>query len=254
MKYTLAFIAFFLCAFFYGQENEATVKDTTDTAKNTLTKEHRNEFSVEFLGLIDGRFIPAYERSFGKHWSAKLGAGPKAKEGLVNFSGLDGEQIKTGDINYGGFIVYGEGRYYLNQFVNGRATGFYFGLYLKYANYQTDLEGTYINSEQEEYLFLFDTSINVSSSGFMIGYKLPVSKRFAVDFIIAGPGTARYGIDIENKSDDLPDEFFDDLNEALEDLGILDLINADFDFKINDSSSIFNTVNFRYAISLTYNF
>ena len=48
--------------------------------------------------------------------------------------------------------------------------------------------------------------------------------------------------------------FFEDLNEALENLGLLDLIEADFDFGINDSRSAFNTVNFRYAISLTFNF
>lgn len=102
--------------------------------------------------------------------------------------------------------------------------------------------------------FLFDTTIGVTSSGLQLGYKLPIGKRFAVDFLIAGPGTARYSFDVVNKSDELPDEFWEDLNEALEKLGIYELIDSDFDFQPSDRSSAFNTVNFRYAVSLTYNF
>jgi hypothetical protein len=235
------------------QTKDSTSNNSSPTSKEQL-KERRNEVSLEFLGLIDGRFIPAYERSFGKHWSAKIGAGPKSREGLINLSGLDGEKIKTGDLNYSGFIVYGEGRYYVNEFLNGRAVGFYMGLYLKYSGFQTDIGGTYTNSADEDFNFLFDTSIGVRSVGFMIGYKLPIRKRFAIDFIIAGPGTANYSFDIRNKSDRLPDEFFDDLNAILEEYNLLDLINADFDFRINDRKSVFNTVNFRYSISFTYNF
>jgi len=254
MKPSLRIIMLFMAFLSFGQEN----KDDTDTSQNTSKKENlkerRNEISLEFLGLLDGRFIPAYERSFGKHWSAKIGAGPKSKEGLINLSGLDGEKIKTRDLNYSGFMVYGEGRYYVDQFDKGRAVGFYLGLYIKYAGYQTDIGGTYIDSVQEEFNFLFDTKIGVRSTGLMIGYKLPIRKRFAIDFIIAGPGTANYNIDIRNRSDELPEEFFDDLNALLEEYSLLDIINADFDFRINDRNSIFNTVNFRYAISLTYNF
>jgi len=235
------------------QTKDSTNLSTAPTSEKQL-KERRNEVSLEFLGLIDGRFVPAYERSFGKHWSAKIGAGPKSREGLINLSGLDGEKIKTGDLNYSGFIVYGEGRYYVNEFLNGRAVGFYLGLYLKYAGYQTDISGTYTNSANEDFNFLFDTSIGVRSVGFMIGYKLPIKKRFAIDFIIAGPGTANYSFDFQNKSDPLPEEFFDDLNAALEKYNLLDLINADFDFGLRNRRSIFNTVNFRYSISFTFNF
>lgn len=254
MKRSLLLIALFIASTAFSQENRDGTDASQDKSKKENVKERRNEISLEFLGLIDGRFIPAYERSFGKHWSAKIGAGPKSKEGLVNLSGLDGDKIKTRDLNYSGFIVYGEGRYYVNQFVKRRAVGFYLGLYMKYAGYQTDIGGTYINSAQEEFNFLFDTKIGVRSTGLMIGYKLPIRKRFAIDFIIAGPGTANYNIDIRNRSDELPEEFFDDLNALLEEYSLLDIINADFDFRINDRNSIFNTVNFRYAISLTYNF
>jgi hypothetical protein len=250
------YILFFLVVSFvsFGQDTTNTKETPKNSVEVDSIKQRRNEISLEFVGLIDGRSIFGYERSFGNHWSAKIGAGPKVEEGLFNISGLDREQVKTGDINYSGFLVYLEGRYYLSEFKNGRATGFYFGAYVKNTSFQTDLAGTYIDSDGLNYNFLFDTKIGVFSGGLMLGYKLPVSKRFAVDFLIAGPGTARYSFDIENESEDLPDEFYDDVNEALEELGLLDLINADFDFSINDSSSAFSTINFRYSISLTYNF
>ena len=89
----------------------------------------------------------------------------------------------------------------------------------------------------------------------MVGYKLPISKRFAIDFLIAGPGTGRYKFDLKNSSQERPpDQFFEDLSDALENTSLLDLIDADFDFRINNSKSKFSAVSFRYAVSLKYNF
>lgn len=251
MKNTFLLLALLFSSLMFAQNDDDT---SNSSAQPTSEKQRRNEVSLEFLGMIDGRFVPAYERSFGKHWSAKVGIGYKVKEGLVNFSGINGEKLKTGDINYDGGVFYGEGRYYVNAFNNGRAVGFYFGLYIKYSGFQSDIGGTYITDEGENFNFLFDTNIGVTSSGFQLGYKLPIGKRFAVDFLIAGPGTARYSFDIKNRSDPLPDEFFDDLNDLLEEYGFFELIDTDFDFQPSDSSSAFNTVNFRYAISFSFNF
>lgn len=219
-----------------------------------VEKRRANELGFEFIGLADGQFMFTYERTFGKHWSALIGGGPKTEEGLLNLSGIDAPSIKTGGLSYSGYKLLLEGRYYLNEFLDGRATGFYVGLYLKYSDFSSDLTGIYTNSEGEDFNFLFDAGIGVRSLGFMIGYKLPLSKRFALDFLIAGPGTGNYKFDIQNKSDDLPDEFFEDLNEALENVGIFDIIDSDFDFNRNKRSSVFNTVSFRYAISLKYSF
>lgn len=252
MKFRLLLLAFLCAAYTFAQDNSTSVSDQTNPQPDT--KERRNEISMEFLGMIDGRFVPAYERSFGRHWSAKVGLGYKTEQGLINFSGINEEKLRTGDINYDGLVAYAEGRYYINEFTNGRATGFYFGLYVKYSGFQSDIGGTYINDEGNEFTFLFDTKIGVTSSGLQVGYKLPISKRWAVDFLIAGPGTARYSFDVKNKSDELPQEFWDDLNDALDELGILEVIDSDFDFTPSDRKSAFNTVNFRYAISLTYNF
>jgi hypothetical protein len=199
--------------FSFGQEENTTgtkteQNETIQKNESLYAKQRRKEVSFEFLGIVDGRSIFGYERSFGNHWSAKIGGGPKTEEGLFNISGIERERLKTGDINYSGFSFYLEGRYYLEKFQHGRAIGFYFGLYAKNTSFQSDINGNYLNSTGESFNFLFDTDISVFSAGFMFGYKLPVGKRFAFDFLIAGPGTANYGFNIKNKSDPLPDEFF----------------------------------------------
>ena len=96
------------CTYTFAQESQ-TVGTDSNSSKSDL-KERRNEFSIEFLGMIDGRFVPAYERTFGRHWSAKVGLGHKTKQGLINFSGINKEQLKTGDINYDGILTFLEGR------------------------------------------------------------------------------------------------------------------------------------------------
>lgn len=242
MKDIFILLALFIAQVSYGQELDANEKTRA------------NEVGLELIGLVDGQSLLTYERSFGKHWSGLIGAGGIVEEGLINISGIDREQIKTGDINYSGYKVLLEGRYYLNEFINKRAVGFYLGLYGKFSGYNSDLTGTYINSEGDDFIFLLDTDLKVRSFGFMIGYKLPLSKRFAIDFLIAGPGTGNYNISFQNKLDELPDEFFEDLNEALENLNIFDLIDGDFDFNRNKRRSEFSTVSFRYAISLKFNF
>ncbi|MBO3117445.1 DUF3575 domain-containing protein [Winogradskyella sp. DF17] len=221
---------------------------------DTDTKKRANEVGIEFLGLIDGQTMISYERSFGKHWSGLIGAGPKSKEGLVNISGIDGPSIQTGDVFYTGFKILLEGRYYVSEHTNGRAIGFYFGFYTKFSDFNSDLVGTYTDSAGDQFNVNFDAGINVVSAGFMVGYKLPLSKRLAIDFLIAGPGAGNYSFSIQNKSDDLPESFFDDLNDALENISLLDLIEADFEFDRSKQRSSFTVPSFRYAISLKYNF
>ncbi len=242
MKKIILLLAILIGQFSFGQDGD------------TDTKKRANEVGIEFLGLIDGQTLITYERSFGKHFTGLIGAGPKSKEGLVNLSGIDGPTIKTDDLFYTGFKVVLEGRYYLNEHDYGRATGFYLGLYTKFTDYNSDLIGTYTNSADEVFTVNFDAEINVTSVGLMVGYKLPISKRFGIDFLIAGPGSGSYKFSIQNKSDDLPDSFYEDLSDALENTSLLDLINSDFEFNRDKQDSKFTTVSFRYALSLKYNF
>ena len=247
--FPLLLMVFLSSTLSFGQEvNNNTSSD--DSVRNI-----KNEFSFELLQLINGVYQLSYERQIWKNFSGSLGFGYKGKEGLVRFSGIDTEKIKTGDLYYTGFMVIPEIRYYVNgtSKIDNNLTGFFIGLYYKYSDYTSDLNGTYIDSEGVNYNLAFDADMSISSVGLMIGYKLAITKRLNLDFIIAGPGSASYKFNLKN-TEDLPDEFYEDLNQALEDYGLLDLINSDFRFSNTDTRSDFSTIAFRYGIALGYTF
>jgi len=214
-------------------------------------KESKNEIGLEISDVINGAYQLKYERLLGQHISVSLGLGYKGDKGLIKLSGLDSEHIRTNKITYSGFKVIPEFRYYLNNNRDTGMDGFYFGAYLKFTNYQSDLNGTYINDALESFEIEFDADIKVTSIGLMVGYKLPLSKRFSIDFLIAGPGSGSYNFSFENKVD-LPDEFYEDFNEALDQYSVFDLLNGDFKFKATDKNSKFNLLSFRYGISIGY--
>lgn len=213
----------------------------------------KNEIGLSVSDLMDGAFQFKYERLLGEHFSVALGVGYKGENGLISLSGLDTEKIKTNEITYSGFKIIPEVRYYLNNNEHAAMKGFYLGAYFKYSQYQSDLKGRYINDALETFDIDFDAEIKIASIGLMVGYKLPISEKFSIDFLIAGPGRGAYNISFENKKD-LPDEFYDDLNEAMENYHIFDLLDGDFRFSSVNRRSKFNALSLRYGISIGYSF
>jgi hypothetical protein len=215
--------------------------------------ETKNYVGIVLSDLINGSIQFKYERLIGKHISIGIGIAYKNEDGLIKLSGIDREQIKTSDITYSGFKIIPEVRYYINKTQQYSMDGFYFGAYFKYSNYTSDLDGTYINDLAEEFIIEFDADIEVLSVGFMIGYKLPISKRLTIDFIIAGPGAAFHNFSLVNKRD-LPDEFYEDFNEALENYSFLDFLDSDFRFSSTNLKSDVFLPAFRYGVTLGYSF
>lgn len=214
---------------------------------------NKNEIGMVATDLIDGSFVFRYERLLGNHITANLGLGYKGDKGLISLSGINREQIKTGDITYSGVKVIPEVRYYINNIRETGMNGFYFGAYIKHSNFNSNLNGSYINDADESFIIEFDAKLKVTSVGLMIGYKLPVSKRFSIDFLIAGPGAGSYNFSLTNKRD-LPDEFYEDLNTALEEYSLFDFLNSDFRFSSVNQNSKFTVPSFRYGIAMTYSF
>ena len=217
------------------------------------TKKTKNEIGIEISDFFDAAIQIKYERLLGDHISVGLGVGYKGDGGLIGISGLDTDQIKTGDITYSGLKIIPEVRYYINKKGQIGMDEFYFGAYLKYSNFRSDLDGTYIDSTDESFVIEFDVDINITSIGFMVGYKLPVSKKFSIDFLIAGPGVGFHNYILTNKKD-LPDEFYEDLNKALDQYSLFDLLDGDFRFESTNEKTNFSILSFRYGISLGYSF
>ncbi|MCX7549699.1 DUF3575 domain-containing protein [Xanthomarina sp. F2636L] len=213
----------------------------------------KNEVSFEVLQLLNGVYQLSYERYIWNNFSGALALGYKGKEGIIKLSGIDTDQIKTEEVFYTGFQIAPEIRYYLKSTSKNNLDGFYFGAYLKYSNYKSNLAGAYMSDDGTTYDMEFDMKLDITSVGLMLGYKLAVTKHLNIDFMIAGPGSGRYNFHIENKKD-LPEEFYDDLNEALEEYSILDFINSDFRFSEINNKSKFSAFSFRYGIAVGYTF
>lgn len=214
---------------------------------------YKNEIGVVLTDLIDASYQLKYERLLGKHFSVALGVALKGEEGLINLSGLNTEKLQTGGISYSGYKIVPEVRYYIKNTQQYLMDGFYFGAYLKYSSFSSDLDGNYIDDASENFTIAFDADLRVTSVGFMAGYKWAISKRFSIDFLIAGPGAGFYSFSLKN-TEDLPEEFYEDLNEALEQYSIFDFLDGDFRFSSTSRASRFALPTFRYGISLGYSF
>jgi len=224
------------------------------SAQNDDTGDNRiHELGISATDLINGAFQFEYERMIGEHISLGLGIGYKGSEGLIKLSGLDTDKITTGDITYSGFKFIPAVKYYLKKTTQYSMDGFYIGSYLKYSNYKSDLDGTYIDDIGDTFDIEFDAKFSVVSLGVMVGYKLPINDRFSVNFLIAGPGAGFHNYELTQKKD-LPDDFFDDLNAALDQYSIFDLMNGDFKFSPSDGKTNFVIPSFRYGITVGYSF
>ncbi len=222
-------------------------KEKSDTLK------YRNEIGLVVTDLIDGSYQFRYERKVSEHISVGLGSAFKGETGLFSISGIDKERIKTNDITYSGFKLVPDVRYYLSQTQQYELDGFYFGAYSKYFHFNSDLTGTYITEEGKNYTLDFDGRINILSFGLMVGYKLAVCKRVNIDFMILGPGTSHHSYKLIPRTQ-LPDEFYDDLNEALKNFSVYDFIESDFRFNFKESKTSFSTFSFRYGLTVSYTF
>lgn len=221
--------------------------------ENTNFNENENEVGLVLTDLINGSFVFRYERLLGEHLSVGLSAGFKGKEGLLRLSGLDTESIQTSDLTYSGLKLIPEVRYYINKTKLNSMDGFYFGAYVKHSNFKSDLDGTYTSDSDQIFPVEFDAKFNVTSIGFMVGYKYEVSKRFKLDFMIAGPGAGFHSYELTQRQT-LPDEFYDDLNAALSNYPIFDILGSDFQFRDSDLATKFSSLAFRYGIAIGYSF
>jgi len=216
-------------------------------------KQFKNGIGLTFTDLINSSFLITYERAVGEHISVGLGLGYKGDEGLIRLSGLDTDELKTNDLTYSGSKILPEFRYYLNAKDNNMLSGFYFGAYMKFVNYKSDLVGTFIDSEAIEYDLSFEGKTSVSSFGLMVGYKLSISKRLSINFLIAGPGAGFYNFELKNIIEP-PQEFYDALNTALENYSLFDFLGADFEFNDTQLKADLTLPTFRYGMTISYSF
>jgi len=207
--------------------------------------------SVDPFSPIFGTIQFQYERSVSDKLSVSLTAGYKWSSGLFEIPGINTESFSTVDFNFEGYKLVPEFRYYIQNIESG-LFGFYTGAYFKYQNSAGEIEGSYTDPDNMNFPIRIDAEIRSFTFGLQVGYKLRIKDRYFVDFLIAGPGTSLSQFELVEK-EPIPQAFYDDLSEALEQYGFFDVINADFNIKGNQKTSI-TLPALRYGIKLGYAF
>lgn len=212
-----------------------------------------NEVSIVVSDFVDAGIHFKYERKLRNQYSIGLGFGYKGENGLINISGIDNDRIRTNDIGYSGVKITPELRYYFRKTQQFGLDGFYVGFYSKNTFFKSGVNGVYTSKNDNKYLIDIDTKIKVYSLGLSVGYKLAVTERLSIDFLMAGPGVGFYNFKLSPKIT-LPDQFYSDLNSVLSKFSYFDTTNPDFSFEISRKKTEFTSVSFRYALSIGFTF
>ncbi len=211
----------------------------------------KNHISIDPILPIFGTFQLNYERALTKDLSFGLSFGYKGSSGLFEVTKIDFNRFDSNDLNFSGFKVIPEFRWYFQKSKSG-LNGLYFGAYYKYQDASADLGGLYTSIEGDDSDILIDANLKSSVFGVQLGYKWPLKNGFFIDLIFAGPGFSCNQIEL-TEIEPVPEAFYDDLSEALRDIGIIDFIDPDFEVNGNQKTKI-TLPAWRYGIKFGYSF
>ena len=229
----------------------ASVSIISVWGQNDVTDVQKNHVSLDPLLPFFGTAQIQYERSIFKRVSFSLSIGYKFSSGVFDVSELSFDRFETEEFDLTGIKLIPEIRWYIQKSHTG-LTGFYVGTYFRYQDRSGNITGDYTSLEREVSRILIEANLDTSNVGVEIGYKLVLKNGFFLDFIIAGPGLSFNSLELR-EIEPVPQAFYDDLNETLRDLGIVDLLDPDFRINGNQRTS-FPTVAFRYGFKIGYSF
>ncbi|WP_350288984.1 hypothetical protein [uncultured Croceitalea sp.] len=217
----------------------------------SLKIEKKNYVSFDPLLPWAGTYQFQYERVLKNRFSINLSVGYKFSSGNIDISSIDFNRFLTEEFDFTGLKLIPEFRWYFQGSHTG-LTGFYAGIYFRYQNRRGDIAGTYTAVDNQISPILIDANLSTFNPGLEVGYKLNLGKGFFTDFIIAGPGISFNTLEL-NEVNPVPQAFYDDLTDALKRLGIIDLIDSDFEINGNQKTEA-KLIAFRYGIKIGYSF
>lgn len=215
---------------------------------NSLRKNHLSFDPI--LPLFDTWQLQ-YERPILPRVSVSLTAGYKFSSGILNTDEISIDDFQMEEFGVSGIKLITEVRWYWNRKDKG-IFGFYSGAYYRYQGRAGDIAGDYTDTSGEVSPILIEADLRTSNWGLEIGYKMDLGKGFFVDFIIAGPGLTHNRLEL-TEVNPVPQAFYDDINESLEDFGIPRLLGDNIEVSANQSTT-YTTIAFRYGIKIGYAF
>nr|WP_299072989.1 DUF3575 domain-containing protein [uncultured Allomuricauda sp.] len=220
-------------------------------SSNAQQATDKNYINVDPLLPWAGTYQIQYERAIGHRFSLSISTGYKFSSGNLDVSSIDFDRFVTNEFDFKGLKLIPEFRWYFQKSHNG-LTGFYAGAYFRFQKRKGDIAGTYTAVDNQVSEILIDANLKTFNPGLEIGYKLNLNKGFFIDFIIAGPGLSFNTLEL-NEVTPVPQAFYDDLTESLKRLGIIDLIDPDFEINGNQKTEL-KLIAFRYGIKIGYSF
>ncbi|HRX97882.1 MAG TPA: DUF3575 domain-containing protein [Bacteroidales bacterium] len=216
----------------------------------------KNVVKLNTVGLAFSNLSFFYERNVLGRFSASLGFGYKYKGQNLKIFQSDDKIVKIDMGAIHGIAFAPEFRYYLQNCDNSLPSGFYIGIYLRFMKYNTDVVMDYNPPDDERSIVSGDFTLRESGYGLALGYQLPVTHNFLIDFQFFGP---RYSF--MSLTGDINADITDEFKGAIEDYvnTVLErfLDNYDFELKYKDSDTVqakFKIPNFRFGVSICYAF
>lgn len=215
-----------------------------------------NVIKINTLAVPFKNISLSYERAISNRFSFAIGAGYKYSGGQPGILNVDSEKIDAEMESITGYSITPEFRWYLKKCETRFLEGFYAGLYLRYAGYNTGAQFEHYPVEHEPQLYTADIKLGEYGVGLQLGYQLVLWQRFNIDFLFFGPRFSKYHLGYEFNQNVTP-EFLDDLSDYLND--IIDQFGLDYDIELKQSgdkraSQSFSFANMRFGIALGFAF
>lgn len=190
-----------------------------------VTNAYKNIAKLNLLNLAFKNISLNYERILSDRNSASLTVGYFIPGSTPSFLSDSFSDTPVND-DFSGFSAIGDYRFYSKK--KGAPRGFYYGPFIKYANYKYAFEGTIENNVSD-----VNSALTTYGLGAQIGVQWVIKDRFVIDWGILGVSIQQYNITSTFTS--MEGINFDEIRESLElDLEENNLVGSPIEFISGD--------------------
>jgi hypothetical protein len=232
-------------------------QQVTDTSQTSHQRKNviRYNLSGALLFGVDKYIVLGYERVIAPNRSISLNVGRASLPKLVNIN-TDSFQVNR-DQERKGFNISVDYRFYLAKENKYKAPrGVYIGPYYSYNHFTSETRWDNINSGDTSFVNT-NTSFNIHTVGFEVGYQFILWKRLALDFIMIGPGLGFYNYEAKfdgNVTAATKEQLFKGLEQLVtQKFPGMNYVFSDEEIDANGVMRT-NTIGYRYIIHIGYNF
>lgn len=240
------------------QENSNTTEETEKVEKvrkNTIRVNITNPIIIQPTTAIIG-----YERTLGDHQSFSVDFGinqlPEIKKRNYQLDETT-TLVGRGNNNELGIHATADYRFYFAKENKYRAPrGIYFGPYISHNSFKKTNQWE-LTSEDFDGLLETDIKFTINTIGIELGYQFIISERFALDFIMIGPGLSNYNFKLKtdtNLSEEDQELLYGKINDFLAEK--IPGYNIVIDGEGLEKNGSVNTTTFgyRFMINIGYRF